>query len=164
MNEGRWVETNNRSEMPRSYKNSRYALYGVYYGWYAATAESGKFKTVGTPADAPDSLCPKGWDLPIAGDRDTNKSWAGLIRGSYGLSSSNAPIVRRLPLSMTLSGSYAGGGELNAIGVTGRYYTASRSSAINATRLVLEKSSYTINNMDKTNGQTVRCIKDGTSQ
>ena len=46
----------------------------VYYNWYAATA--GSTLTSGT---APDSICPKGWQLPVNGDSSTDKSWANLL-------------------------------------------------------------------------------------
>ncbi len=53
---------------------------GVYYNWFAATAGSGTYAM--TSGNAEDSICPKGWRLPLGTDED--KSFYYLVTEKYG--------------------------------------------------------------------------------
>jgi uncharacterized protein (TIGR02145 family) len=53
---------------------------GIYYNWYSATAGSGTYAM--TSGNAEDSICPKGWMLPL-GTRE-NKSLYHIVPGMYG--------------------------------------------------------------------------------
>ncbi len=53
---------------------------GIYYNWYSATAGSGTYAM--TSGNAEDSICPKGWMLPLG--TTENKSLYNLVPGKYG--------------------------------------------------------------------------------
>lgn len=80
------------------YNTNLYAPSWVY-DWYAVTAGSGT-STMLSPATAPDSICPSGWQLPRVGS-STDKSWAKLLN-SYSLTQSLDSIlaVSRFPLNI----------------------------------------------------------------
>ena len=67
-NFGKCVENNSRTEIPRSYNEEYIRVYGNFYNWYAATAESGNWDNTDYDSDgnARDSLCPAGWSLPVS--------------------------------------------------------------------------------------------------
>ncbi len=58
---------------------------GIYYNWYSATAGSGTYTM--TSGNASDSICPKGWMLPL-GTTD-NKSFYYLLATKYSASTTN---------------------------------------------------------------------------
>ena len=51
---------------------------GTYYNWKTATAGTGTIANASTT----DSICPKGWQLPV--NADAGKSWNNLIFNTYG--------------------------------------------------------------------------------
>ncbi len=61
---------------PKAYVDS---TYGGYYNWYTATAGTGDASF--TSGNAPSSICPKGWQLPVNGDSNTDKSYTKLLSG-----------------------------------------------------------------------------------
>ncbi|MBR0403487.1 hypothetical protein IJI55_03010, partial [Candidatus Saccharibacteria bacterium] len=67
-------------------KTNQYGTWGeVYYNWCAATATSGTSSINCNTTTPPNtSICPKGWTLPINGDKNVNKSWAKLL-DKYGI-------------------------------------------------------------------------------
>ena len=84
---------------------------GSYYNWYTATAMSGTWSMgSGSPEDAPDSICPRGWRLPAnSGD----KSFQNLMVTVYQLlttpGTGNASARDKLlkkPFSYAYSGFY----------------------------------------------------------
>ena len=148
--------------------------YGDYYNWYAATAESGKWDMEGT-ATATESICPRGWRLPVNGGNDTDKSWQKLIMGVYGYSTAagynqnnRAAInkVMSLPLSVPFAGYYEWtNGALNNRGSTGYYWSStatSSDSGTNAYDLNVYYGGYLYpqNYNNKTYGLTVRCVAE----
>ncbi len=54
---------------------------GTYYNWKAATAGTGTIADISTTKT--DSICPKGWQLPVD-TAGSGKSWVGLIFNTYG--------------------------------------------------------------------------------
>ena len=56
-----WANSNTD---PYSYKSST-ASYGVYYNWTAAIASNDSSSLTTAYSNAPDSICPKGWRLPV---------------------------------------------------------------------------------------------------
>ena len=172
----------------QGYYGSMYV--GNYYNWYAATAESGVYNTTShltVEGSAKDSICPKGWQLPINGaDRsntDTNfedKSWFNLIKGSYGLitktgdqsaSGANpfnsaaepANRMQEVPLSIILSGLYNWvKGTADNRGSNGYYWASTPSSSASARRLAFSSTSVVPQGGgNKVNGFTVRCVARG---
>ena len=87
---------------------------GNYYNAYAVTAGSMRFETpAGTIAS--DTICPKGWTLPVDVD---NKSWRNLVTTTYGLqtgTSSTAAMLNQLsnaPISLQVGIGYYSSGSL----------------------------------------------------
>ena len=146
--------------MPRSYDNGGANTYGVFYNWYAATAETGTFAM--TSGNAEDSLCPAGWQLPINGDSTTEKSWQGLLFGSYELSSNTASsrTMRQIPLSIPFTGYYYwAGGALNARGSGGYFWSSTAYSTAGARGLYFGASNIgPQSNNGKVSGLSVRCV------
>ena len=138
---------------------------GDYYNWYAATAESGTWAM--TSGEAEDSLCPKGWRLPINGgdNNTTDKSWRKLLFGVYGLADNNSTSINQMhmtPLSFAFTGYYHwSNGYLLNRGYGGYWWssTASSTSAyaydldtVANPRLIPQNQSNNIY------GLTVRCV------
>ena len=148
--------------------------YGDYYNWYAATAESGKWDMEGT-ATATESICPRGWQLPVNGDSSVDKSWQKLIMGVYGYSTAagynqnnRAAInkVMSLPLSVPFAGYYEWtNGALNIRGNDGGYWSSTATSSDSGTYAYYLGMNYggllypQLSN-NKTYGFTVRCVAE----
>lgn len=131
-----------------------------YYPWYAATAGQG---TQTASPTITQSICPKGWRLPLGTTVD--KSFYNLITTKYGLESSAAgsTSLQSFPLDFTLSGSVTSGSQHSA-GSLGRYWSASPGTrnASNACLLYFVSSSiypqFDGNNGYKYVGYPVRCV------
>ncbi|MBR3204356.1 hypothetical protein IKF81_01585 [Candidatus Saccharibacteria bacterium] len=109
-----------------------------------------------------DSICPKGWGLPINGDAQTTKSWINLLFTNYSLqdngdSSTNA---QKTPLSLVYSGYYLWvDGNLSYRGSYGSFWSSTPNSTAVAhhlhfysTRLVPQAGNV------KVYGFTIRCV------
>ena len=155
---------------------------GNYYNWYAATAESGVYNSTNNltvEGSAKDSICPKGWQLPINGPdiaadstNYTDKSWNKLIKGSYGLitsygeqgSTTPSNSMQEVPLSIILSGHYnwVSGNPSNR-GHYGVYWASTPSSANYSRHLYFNSTGvYPQSGNYKVFGITVRCVARGT--
>lgn len=138
-------------------------LVGNYYQWNAATAGTGVTTTAATAesdADAPDSICPRGWQLPVAGpdDNTTSGSFYELL-GHYDLTtSSHNGAIASSPLYLQYSG-YIYQGQIYQAGYTGRYWSSTVSPANH-----IAYSLYFSNSVAPTdyyfyfNGFPVRCL------
>lgn len=155
---------------------------GNYYNWYTATAESGVYNTTSTltvEGSAKDSICPKGWQLPINGPdiaadstNYTDKSWNKLIKGSYGLitsyggqgSTTPSNSMQEVPLSIILSGRYNWvKGTAVSRGSNGYYWASTPSDATNARYLYFDSTGVgPQGGGTKVDGFTVRCVAKGT--
>ena len=138
-------------------------LVGNYYQWNTATAGTGVTTTAATAesdADAPDSICPRGWQLPVAGpdDNTTSGSFYELL-GHYDLTtSSHNGAIASSPLYLQYSG-YIYQGQIYQAGYTGRYWSSTVSPANH-----IAYSLYFSNSVAPTdyyfyfNGFPVRCL------
>ncbi len=126
---------------------------GTYYNWYAATAGSGTY--VMTSGSATDSICPKGWMLPL-GTTD-NKSFYYLLTTKYGASAAN---MITSPLNFLRAGLYGyGSSAMNVQGSSGSFWSSTADSQVRAYNLMFN-SSY-VNPQDyygKGAGFPVRCV------
>ncbi|MBR3204679.1 hypothetical protein IKF81_03280 [Candidatus Saccharibacteria bacterium] len=109
-----------------------------------------------------DSICPKGWGLPINGDAQTSKSWTNLLFTNYSLqdngdSSTNA---HKTPLSLVYSGVYYWvNGSLNGRGSSGGFWSSTPNSAAVARNLYFYSTRLLPQNGDnKIGGLTIRCV------
>ena len=129
-----------------------------YYPWYAATAGQGTQTTYPTITQ---SICPKGWRLPLG--TQANKSFYYLITTKYGLTSSSAgsTSLQSFPLEFTLSGRVNSGSQYSA-GSYGHYWSASPYTSYDDDAFFLFFSSSSIeprNSLgNKYFGRSVRCV------
>ena len=140
--------------------------YGQYYNWYAATAETGTFAQ--SSGNASDSICPKGWQLPVNGGNGTSRSWQDLLYGHYTTDGSTAITsgsagslaMRQIPLSIPFTGYYGWtNGALNYRGSYGTFWSSTAGSTAYARYLNFYASNiYPQNSVDKVNGFSVRCV------
>ncbi|MBR3204684.1 hypothetical protein IKF81_03305 [Candidatus Saccharibacteria bacterium] len=114
-----------------------------------------------------DSICPKGWGLPINGNAQTTKSWINLLFTNYSLHDANESAgiqassldAHKTPLSLVYSGYYFWvDGGLSSRGSYGRFWSSTSASTANAhhlhfysTRLQPQSSG------SKLVGFTIRC-------
>ena len=157
---------------------------GVYYNWNAATAGTGTWVNT----NATDSICPKGWQLPVLSG---NKSWNRLtveqygnndvtfgdrrIRPdgqTYGITGASATIkdyhtyaltgaLRAAPFNLSPSGSfsYNNDGIVNYVGSSGFWWTSVVSSNVNARNINFGRGYfYSQGDNGKGNGYPVRCV------
>ncbi|MBR3204632.1 hypothetical protein IKF81_03045 [Candidatus Saccharibacteria bacterium] len=110
-----------------------------------------------------DSICPKGWGLPINGDAQTTKSWINLLFTNYNLQdndSASSLNAHKTPLSLVYSGGYGWvDGNLNSRGSLGLFWSSTPYSAadarnlnFNSTRLVPQAG------YNKIYGLPIRCV------
>ena len=86
---------------------------GTYYNWAAAVAQSGTASESATyPIEADNSICPKGWRLPVSGTT-VDKSWAKLLDSTatatdltYGDDTTGSTNARAFPISLAFIGRY----------------------------------------------------------
>ena len=112
----------------RSYYNGT----RVYYNWRAATAgtTNGSFAS----GNAPGTVCPQQWTLPISGNNTGSQSFYNLFVTVYSLStSSDSPRIQSIPFNFLRTGYYHYAyGEYRAENAAGCYWSRSVKDASNA--------------------------------
>ena len=137
-------------------------LAGNYYSWEAATAGTGHSYTY-SGSQAPDSICPKGFELPTSGDSfdSTPGSFYNLLN-QYGLTSGSTSgdnNIVKTPLFFVRSGYVFPTLYLGEAGFRGRYWSSVASSSSGAYTLYFNSS-----NVDPSfseyryEGLSVRCV------
>ena len=137
-------------------------LTGNYYSWEAATAGTGHDYT-SSGSQAPDSICPKGFELPTSSSsfNSTPGSFYNLLN-QYGLTSSptsgNNNIIKA-PLYFVRAGYVGGGSNLVSAGYRGLYWSSVADSSSIAYHLYFTSSSVTPSRSDvRYYGRSVRCV------
>ncbi|MBR3204557.1 hypothetical protein IKF81_02665 [Candidatus Saccharibacteria bacterium] len=109
-----------------------------------------------------DSICPKGWGLPINGNDQTTKSWINLLFTSYSLQDNgdSSTSARKTPLSLVYSGYYLWvDGNLNYRGSGGYFWSSTPYSTTNARNLYFSSTRLVPQGgLSKLNGLTIRCV------
>ena len=139
-----------------------YAVIGNngYYGWYAATAGSGRKSMVSGIAS--DSSCPSGWKLP--------SSWENLFAVTYNISTANgnASLARTLPHSLELTGwaDLSSSPYRNDYMTNGGYWTSSPYDNERARQLALSQGTISPIYYSKKNttGLAIRCVQRDQSE
>lgn len=132
------------------------ATYGKLYNWYAVN--TGK-------------LCPTGWHVPTDAEWTTLTTYLGGLSvaggklketGTTHWSSPNTGATNEAGFTALPGGSRTGNGPFNWIGSYGYWWSASESSATNATdRSMLFSASYVdFHYFNKRLGLSVRCVRD----
>ena len=124
-------------------------LIGNFYQWNAATAGTGD--TI-TSAEAKDSICPKGWQLPTSNNSNSG-SFGGLV-GSL-----NSTTITQAPYYFNPSGAVYSG-SLRYAGSRGLYWSSTAfSSTSDAYRLYFRSGDVNPSfNSTRYGGQSVRCL------
>ena len=130
---------------------------GNYYTWNAATAGTGKTSTSGQAAD---SICPKGWQLPVS-NTTTSKSFSGLI--SAGSIGTNVSKITSSPYFFVRGGMVdpSSGYLFSHAGTYGLYWSSTpTTNANNAYRLDFNSTSSIAPSESSARiyGHSVRCI------
>ena len=124
---------------------------GTFYSWRAATAGSGDV-SVTTRIDVTDSICPKGWKLPVGNGGD----FQGLVNN--GMTTSN---ISSAPYYFLRAGYYFGYyGAVYSTGDFGNYWSSTSYSSSSRAYL-LYFSSGAIDpayNLSRYSGMSVRCV------
>ncbi|MBR3204098.1 hypothetical protein IKF81_00230 [Candidatus Saccharibacteria bacterium] len=116
-----------------------------------------------------DSICPKGWGLPINGDAQTTKSWTNLLFTSYSLHDANESAgiqassldAHKTPLSLVYSGSYSWvNGYLGSRGSNGYFWSSTPNSTAGALNLSFDSARLIPQSgNNKILGFTIRCVE-----
>ena len=147
-------------QMPRQYYSPVSSKSA--FNWFAATAEDGKYSTIATVND---SICPKGWNLPIDGGTSTtiDYSWGKLLSSldTYALASGAeaSRTVRKTPISFVTPYLYRHvDGSLQG---TGNYWTATAVMESRARYLTFSTSELTVSksSLNKPDGMGIRCVR-----
>ena len=128
---------------------------GVYYNWFAATAGSGT-RELDDKETAGDSICPKGWRLPVDNDDEQTYKNLSTIYGNNGTES-----YVSAPFNYVKSGYYDDdSGYLYSLEFVGHYWSASSTGQIytSSIRLPDYYDSYLKYYGEKTRGYTMRCL------
>ena len=138
-------------------------LAGNYYSWEAATAGTGHSYT-SAGAEAPDSICPAGWQLPLS--HSSNDAVSGSfynLLNQYGFTSStgsDANSITRAPLFFVRSGYVYPANYLYRAGNLGYYWSSVANSSSLAYDLYF--TSYSVypsgDNHNRYVGRSVRCV------
>ena len=140
---------------------------GTYYHFQAATAGSGGAIETDN-ANAPDTFCPLGWQLPYSGTGgdyyDKSKSWRNLFN-TYGITyddggAAQATKIRSYPFSYVLSGSFIwDSGLLFLFTEHALYWSSSITSDYTSYRLNSWANAIRpANPSGKANGNALRCF------
>lgn len=125
------INQNANANMPRTkqYRNNN------YYNWIAAVAESAGQDIYGLRAS--DSVCPKGWQLPVSANSGSpDKSWWNLFANVYDIfrhdgndkprdgdnNNSASDAIRKLPFNYQYGGDYLMTGSMYHSGLLGEYW------------------------------------------
>ena len=142
---------------------------GNYYNWSAAVASNNTSTMTTKYSNAPDSICPAGWRLPIARDNSNtaiNREWSNLLAAegiitnptdsSYATDGFNN--IRKSPLWLVRPG-YIHGGSIYGAGSGGNYWSSTVNN--NEYAYLLYFSSGGVNPADHNNrlsGYSIRCM------
>ena len=147
------MEDGNATDVISGSTYNAHYLVGNLYQWNAATAGTGG--TI-TSAEATDSICPKGWQLPTSNNSNSGSFQA--LMNAYSIGNDSTKITQS-PLYFNPSG-YVGSGALRYAGNGGGYWSSTAysntSSAYNLD-FTLDYV-YPSNDSSRFFGQSVRCL------
>lgn len=121
-------------------------LMGNHYSWGAATANTGSSVTTGNNSN---SICPKGWQLPLG--TNANKSYANLITAYSGQDLTAAPVY-------LIKSGHVGNNNLFGTGTHGWYWTSSAENSTSIYILRLETTASATTTTVRSDGNTIRCV------
>lgn len=138
--------------------NEHYS-FGVYYNYSAAIARNDSSTYTLNGEDAADSVCPKGWVLPMGGSYTGTGSYRYLLE-QYGLvgDTMTGQKAWESPLYFTLGGEWHGASS--DVSSKGYYWTSRVDSEENAYTLEInyDGTVNTNSSSERSIGQSVRCV------
>ena len=149
----------------QTYDNETQGI-GVYYNFQATTSGSGGPSLSTQNANAPDTFCPLGWQVPYGGTGgdyyDKSRSWRYLFQ-SYSFVPETPPYgndVREYPISLIASGNYRwGDGRLYSASFDGDYQASTvREQYYNYQFDVGGTTFHVERSTGKSFGQAIRCV------
>lgn len=155
---------NGQPVKPDSNVTDSHGLSGNYYNWTASIASNDSNNASSANPDQTNSICPKGWRLPSA----TNKEFGNLLV-QYGIISTNTSTsyienqssvnsMGAAPLYLVRGGRILGG-SLYGSGGGGRYWSSTLYGTSYAFRLYFSSDNVDPQNGDsRGNGFSVRCV------
>ena len=137
-------------------------LAGNYYSWEAATAGTGHSYT-SSGSQAPDSICPKGFELPLSHTNNNNVSGSFYnLLNQYGFTSSTGSgtnSITRAPLFFVRSGYVNPTNYLDSAGTNGFYWSSVAYSSSYDYALYFYSSLINPSNLSRRyGGHSVRCV------
>jgi len=127
--------------------HSSYIYNAVIYDWRSTPNDNlwqGNYSS--------NNPCPQGWRLPTETELNNERVSWGSIDYNGAFSST---------LRLTAGGSRSSGGNLNGIGVHGRYWSSSLNAvSLQPRHLYFDNSNAALQNLSRVIGASVRCIKD----
>ncbi len=144
----------------QSSNNGGHDAQGNYYSWGAATAGQAGSLTEQASQRATQSICPKGWKLPLSGDayNDSEGSYFKILNG---ISVSQAT---KAPYYFTLGGYImTQSGNISWVGTTARYWSAVSLEADHSFSLYISDNMVSPTHADnlRTMGNSIRCVALG---
>ena len=136
---------------------------GTYYTYHTSTLGSIGSSTEDN-ANAPDTFCPLGWQMPYGGTGgnyyDKSKSWKYLVETIYQLSRTSGNVLQRYPFSIIRSGGYVNG-YLHFTNGLGRLNTSTISSSAGY-YLAMISGEYQISPVSRGEAYPLRCVSEFT--
>ncbi len=142
---------------------------GNYYNWTAAIASNNSSSLTTQYANAPNSICPKGWRLPIATNANQSVYEFGELLYQQGIITTKTSTsytengfnnIRKAPLWFVRGGLIRNIALIND-GIYGVYWSSTTSDSSHAYSLYFDKSivSPTNHNYDvRSDGRSLRCL------
>lgn len=140
---------------------------GNYYNWTAAIASNNSSSLTAQYANAPNSICPKGWRLPIATNANQSIYEFGELLYQQGIIETKTSTsyaengfndIRKTPLWLVRTGRIYSG-ILDNMAKTGYYWSSTVVDRDNAYRSSFNSSdAISRNSIDKFYGWSVRCL------
>ena len=142
---------------------------GNYYNWTAAIASNNSSNLTTQYTNAPNSICPKGWRLPIATNANQSVYEFGELLYEQGITASETSTtyttdgfnnIREVPVWLVRPGRIGFGGTIeDLVGQDGFYWSNTIKDGGWAYNFRFNKSNaYPTNSSSKGDGRSIRCL------
>ena len=150
------MEDENATDVISGSTYNAHYLVGNLYQWNAVTAGTGG--TI-TSAEATDSICPKGWQLPTSNNSNSGSFQALMTSYSISGNTAGSTAITQSPLYFHPSG-YVISGSLWYAGNRGRYWSSTARSNTSSAYTLDFSSGFVNPSVDyyRYYGQSVRCL------
>lgn len=138
----------------QGYTDCKHYKASNYYNWSATIASNDTSTINKRDANAENSICPKGWGLPMV---SPSNDFLTLIN-AYNITEVNAIHLRSSPLYFVRSG-YTNDNSTIGLGNSGRYWSSTVRDYLGVFALLFRNGHFTVNHLgNRYNGFPVRCI------